>query len=312
MNNRQPTNMPSFSMGKVSLALKIVAVVVILAILGFSSVYSIQDQEQAVVDTFGKVSVVNTPGIHFKIPFIQSVQKVSMTISGMAIGYSEKSEEWEHNDARMLTRDYNIVSVDFYLEYRVSDPAKYLYNTKEPEKIMADLARSYIRDTVGLYPIDEVLTTGKNEIQSEIKSKLSERLIEEDIGLVLHNIIIQDSSPPTDEVDAAFKEVENAKQKKDTLLNEAKKYKNEIEPAAEAQADSIIQSAIATKEARINEAQGQVDRFNALYEEYEKFPIITQRRMFYEAMEDVLPGKKIIIESSDGDTQKVLPLDTFS
>jgi len=291
---------------------RIVVLLFIVLILGFNSVYSTQDQEQAVVDTLGKITVVNTPGIHFKIPFVQNIEKVSMTINGMAIGYHEDTEEWATNDARMLTQDYNVVSVDFYLEYRVSDPAKYIYNSQNPDVIMADLARSYIRDTVGMYPIDAVLTTGKNEIQSEIKIKLSDRLIQEDIGLVLHNIIIQDSSPPTDEIDDAFKSVENAKQKKDTLRNEANKYKNEKEPAAEAQADAIIQAATATKQARINEAQGQADRFNSLYEEYEKFPLTTKQRMFFEAMEDILPGKKIIIENSNGDTQKILPLDSFT
>lgn len=291
---------------------KIAAILLALLILGTNSVYFILDQEQAIVDTMGRLSVVSSPGIHFKVPFVQNIQKVSMAFRGASIGYREDTEDWVQSDATMLTSDYNVVSVDFYMEYRISDPAKYIYASENPTEIMEDLARSYIRDTVGSYPIDAVLTTGKNEIQSEIKAKLSDRLLQEDIGVALNNIIIQDSSPPTQEVDDYFKAVESAKQKKDTLRNEANKYKNEKVPAAEAQADSIIQAATAQKEARINEAKGQADRFNAIYAEYEKFPLITKQRMYFEAMEEILPGKKIIIEGSDGTTQKILPIEPFS
>ena len=134
---------------------------------------------------------------------------------------------------------------------------------------------------------------------------------EQDLGIQLANITIQDSEPPTQEVMKAFKAVETAKQGKETALNNANKYRNEKLPEAEAEADQIIQDAEAQKQVRINEAEAEVARFNAMYEEYVKNPEITKKRMFYETMEDVLPGMKIVIDNGDG-VQKVLPLDSFT
>ena len=137
-------------------------------------------------------------------------------------------------------------------------------------------------------------------------------VINDRIGIQLVNITIQDAEPPTTEVSAAFKEVETAKQGKETALNNANKYQNEKIPAAEASVDQIIQKAEAEKANRIKEAEGQVARFNALYQEYIKFPDITKQRMFYEAMEEILPTLEVIIDSGDGSVQKLLPLGTFS
>ena len=173
------------------------------------------------------------------------------------------------------------------------------------------LAQSYIRDTVGIYNVDDVITTGKAVIQSEIKEKLTNRMIEEDIGLSVTNITIQDAFPPTDEVMNAFKNVENAKQGKETAINNANKDRNEKIPQAEAECDQIIKTAEAEKEARINEAQGQVSRFEQMYAEYSKYPLITKQRMFYETMEDLLPTMKVYIVDENG-TQKLLPLDSFT
>ena len=125
------------------------------------------------------------------------------------------------------------------------------------------------------------------------------------------NITIQDAEPPTTEVIAAFKEVETAKQGKETAVNNANKYRNEQIPKAKAEVDKIKQEADAAKQERINEANGQVARFNSMYQEYVKYPEVTKKRMFYETMEDVLPGLKVIIESSDGKTNTILPLDSF-
>ena len=134
-----------------------------------------------------------------------------------------------------------------------------------------------------------------------------------DIGIQLVNITIQDAEPPTEEVVSAFKSVETAKQGKETALNNANKYRNEQIPNAQAQADKILQDAEAEKEGRINEAVGQVARFNAMYEEYVKYPTITKQRMFYETMEDVLPDLKVIIDGGEGSgVSKILPLAPFS
>lgn len=287
---------------------KIAIVLVILAVLAGESYYTIKEEEQAVVCTFGSPKAVTTPGLHFKIPFIQTVSKVNTTIQGFSIGYTSMGED---EDALMITSDYNFILVDFYAEYRVTDPVKALYASENPELVLKNIAQNCIRTTIGSYTVDSVLTTGKNEIQSNIKQLILDKLEEYDIGIQPVNITIQDATPPNSEVEMAFKEVETAKQGKETAVNNANKYRNEQIPNATAQSDKILQDAEASKQERINEANGQVARFNSMYEEYIKYPEVTKKRMFYEAMEDVLPYVKVIIESADGKTQTILPLDSF-
>ncbi len=284
--------------------------IVAAAIIGVSSTYQIREQEQVVLTTLGKAEAVTEPGLHFKIPFIQQVQKVNTTIQGFAIGYNETTNETVTSEAIMITSDYNFIDVDFFIEYKVADPVKAVYASANPERILKNLAQSCIRNVIGSYDVDSVLTTGKNEIQASIKDVLAKQLEKHDIGLTLVNVTIQDSEPPTAEIMEAFKNVETAKQGKETAINNANKYKNEKLPTAEAEADKIIKEAEAFKQERINEATGQVARFNAMYEEYIKNPTITKQRMFYEAMEEVLPDLELIIDSSNG-VQKILPLDSF-
>ncbi len=289
------------------IAIFAVLAVIVLVVVG-GSFYSIREEEQAVVCTFGSPQAVTTPGLHFKIPFIQTVEKVSTTINGFSIGYNSTGSGEE---AMMITSDYNFLHVDFYAEYRVTDPVKALYASEDPVQILKNIAQNCIRTTIGSYTVDSVLTTGKNEIQSNIKQMIIDKLEMYDIGIQLVNITIQDAEPPTEEVSMAFKEVETAKQGKETSVNNANKYRNEEIPAAEAEADRIIQEAEAAKQERINEANGQVARFNSLYEEYINFPEVTRQRMFYEAMEEVLPGLKVVIQSSDGEMTTMLPLESF-
>ncbi len=212
----------------------------------------------------------------------------------------------------MITSDFNFIDVDFYVEYRYSDPVKALYGSRDPLGILRNISQSCIRTVIGSYPVDDVLTTGKNEIQAAIKEMILSRLETQDIGIQLVNITIQDSEPPTVEIMEAFKAVETAKQGKETALNNANKYRNEQLPSAQAQADGIIKDAEARRTERINEATAQVSRFNAMYQEYVKNPAITKQRMFYETMEDVLPGLKVLIQGSDGSVQTFYPLESFT
>ncbi len=283
-----------------------IILLMLVIFLGMNSFYIINEQENAVVVTFGVPNTVSSSGLHFKIPFIQEVHIVDMTIKGFAIGYDLYTNETIWEESLMITSDFNFVNVDFFAEYRVTDPVKYLYESHYPESILKNLSQSYIRDTIGLYPVDDVITTGKNQIQSEIKDKITNRLEQDDIGLQLVNITIQDAEPPTAEVLSAFKAVETAKQDAETTVNNANKYRSEQIPAAEATADQIMQSAEAEKEARINEATGQAARFNSLYEEYARFPFITKERMYYETMEEILPNLRIIIQDDSGNTLNVL------
>lgn len=290
----------------------VIVVAIIVLIVASKSTYQINEQEQAVLVTLGKASAVTDSGLHFKIPFIQKVIKVDTTIHGFGIGYDPTTGSATSGDeSLMITSDYNFVNVDFFIEYKVTDPVKAIYNSKNPELILKNIAQGCIRTVVASYDVDSVLTTGKAEIQSTIKQLIVSKLDEEDLGIALVNITIQDSEPPTTAVMEAFKAVETAKQGKETALNNANKYKNEKLPEAQAEADGIVKAAEAMKEQRINEATAQVARFNAMYEEYVKNPTVTRLRMFYEAMEDVLPDLKVIIVGTDG-TQTVLPLDSFT
>ena len=287
---------------------------VILGILFFMTIsqmtYTIEEDEYAIIQTFGSVEVVETPGFKFKIPFVQRVYKVSKASKQFAVGYDLNTSESIYKESFMITSDYNFVNVDFYFEYQITDPVKYFYASEEPETIVKNLAQSYIRDTVGSHGVDEVLTTGKYEIQSEIRTKLQDRLEMEDIGIQVTNAVIQDAEVPTTEVAQAFKNVEDAKQGMETAINNANADANTRIPAANAEADKIVKDAQAQKEALIAEAEGQAARFNSLYQEYIKFPLVTKERMFYETLEEVLPNMNIYI--TDGSTQTLLPLDSFS
>ena len=280
-----------------------------IAITAFNSVYVLQEDEYAVIRTFGATSVVEQPGIQFKIPYLQHMQKVSKAAKQFSVGYDLNSDQSIDKESFMITKYYNFVNVDFYFEYQITDPVKYFYASENPEEIVKNLAQSYIRDTVGTHSVDDVLTTGKYEIQTTVKTLLQERLEKEDLGITVTNAVIQDAEVPTVEVAQAFKNVEDAKQGMETAINNANADANTRLPKAQADADKIIKDAQAKKEALIADAEGQAARFNSLYAEYIKYPLITKQRMFYETMEEVLPGMKIYI--TDGSTQTLLPLDDF-
>lgn len=308
----------------ISLGVGAAVLAVFAAIFLSNCWYSINEEEQAVVCTLGKPVAVTEPGLHFKIPLIQTVKKINTTIQGFAIGYTdeeypyddyslEASRGYATDESMMITSDYNFINIDFYVEYRYSDPVKAVYASSAPAAILKNVAQNCIRTVIGSYPVDSVLTTGKNEIQANIKEMIMEKLETIDIGIQLINITIQDAEPPTNEVMTAFKAVETAKQGKDTAVNNANKYRNEQIPAANAKVDQILQDAEARKEERIHEAEGEVARFNAMYEEYIKYPSITKQRMFYEAMEDILPELKVIINDGENSSvQQLLPLESFS
>ena len=294
----------------------ILAVLVIILI--FTSFYTVNDKQQAVVTTFGKVSSVEDPGIHLKIPFgVQQVSLVDVNVlQKIEIGFRTNQNNYDttvvSSESKMISGDYNIVNCDFFVEYRISDPVKYLYNSEDPAEILKSLSQSHIRNVISSYDVDTILTTGKGEIQQKIKEAIQSELTTYDLGLLLTDIKLQDSEPPTREVQEAFKEVETAKQDKDTAINVARAYENSQIPLAQAEADKLIQNAEFLKQDRINEANMQVAMFNAMYEQYKLNPDITRKRMFFEAVEQVLPGAKVYIDTSDGSTQKLLPIDSFA
>ena len=295
------------------------AVVLLAIILGATCFYTVDDKQQAVVTTFGKVSDVTDAGVHFKLPFgIQKVQKVDVNVyHKFELGYTpnEDGEGYKVNadEAAMITGDYNIVNIDFFVEYKISDPVAYLYASGDPVTILRNLIQSQVRNVVGSSSVDAVLTDGKESIQMQVKDLVTQILGEYNIGLTLVDVKIQDSEPPTTEVVEAFKAVETAKQKAETVVNDAKAYQNAQLPQAQAEADKLTQNAEYLKQNRINEAAQQVAMFEAMYKEYAQNPGITKSRMYYEAVSKVLPGVKLYINTagSGSNVQMLLPLESM-
>ena len=295
----------------------VLAVLVVLALAG-TCYYTVDDKQQAVVTTFGKVTNVTDAGVHFKLPFgIQQVKKVDVNVyQKIELGYNSSGNYYDVNESEstMITGDYNIVNVDFFVEYKISDPVQYLYSSNNPELILRNLIQSQIRNVVGSSSVDAVLTDGKENIQMQVKELVTNILMEYDIGLSLVDVKIQDAEPPTQEVIEAFKAVETAKQKAETVINDAKAYQNAQLPQAQAQADQLTQNAEYLRQKRINEALEKVAMFEAMYAEYAQNPQITRSRMYYEAISDILPGVKVYINTGSGEDsqmQMLLPLETM-
>ena len=309
----QKKNKPSFK--KLGTTIMIVLLAMVIAGGAMSCFYTVDDKQQAVGTTFGKVTDITDAGVHFKMPFgIQSVQKVDVNVyQKIELGYSSANGNKNTSESTMITGDYNIVNVDFFVEYRISDPVQYLYSSNDPELILKNLIQSQIRNVVGSSTVDAVLTDGKENIQMQVKDLVTQILSEYDIGLTLVDVRIQDAEAPTQEVIEAFKTVETAKQRAEAVINDAKAYQNAQIPQAEAQADQAIQNAQYLKQKRINEAVEQVAMFSAMYEEYARNPAITKSRMYYEAIQEILPGVKLYINTAQGgdDVQMLLPLDSL-
>ena len=286
----------------------------VMIVFGLTCYYTVDDKQQAVVTTFGKVTDITDAGVHLKLPFgIQQVEKVDVNVyQKITLGYNPVGSGYTVDDreSAMITGDYNIVNVDFFVEYKISDPVQYLYSSNDPESILRNLVQSQVRNVVGSSTVDSVLTDGKENIQMQVRNLVTDILNQYDIGLSLVDVKIQDAEPPTQEVIEAFKNVETAKQQAETVINDAKAYKNAQLPQAQAKADKLIQNAQYLKEKRINEATEQVAMFNAMYQEYALNPQVTKSRMYYEAISQIMPGVKLYINTSgNSDVQMLLPLE---
>ena len=296
-----------------------VFIVVFAMVLVGTCFYTVDDKQQAVVTTFGKVTDVADAGVHFKLPLgIQQAHKVDVNVyQKIELGYrSDESEDGytvNTSESTMITGDYNIVNIDFFVEYKVSDPVAYLFSSNQPEEILRNLIQSQVRNVVGSSNVDAVLTDGKENIQMRVKDLVTEILAEYNIGLTLVDVKIQDSEPPTTEVIEDFKAVETAKQQAETVVNDAKAYQNAELPKAQAEADKLTQNAEFLKQKRINEALQQVAMFNAMYSEYARDPAITKSRMYYEAIQEILPGVKLYINTAESGSgmQMLLPLEKW-
>ena len=294
----------------------VLALVVLVTVL--TCFYTVDDKQQAVVTTFGKVTNITDAGLHFKLPFgIQKVQKVDVNVyQKIELGYTtDESGDYttQTDESTMITGDYNIVNVDFFVEYKITNPEKYLYSSNDPELILKNLIQSQVRNVVGSSTVDSVLTSGKENIQMQVRELVTAILEEYDIGLTLVDVRIQDSEPPTQAVIEAFKAVETAKQQAEAVVNEAKAYQNAQLPQAEAKADQLLQNAEYLKQKRINEAVERVALFEAMYAEYANDPSITRSRMYYEAISEILPDVKLIISTGNGESVDMfLPIEPMT
>ncbi|MBR4256580.1 MAG: FtsH protease activity modulator HflK [Clostridia bacterium] len=302
----------------VKIAIVAGVIVILLGICLSASFYTVDDKQQAVITTFGKVTDVTEAGIHFKLPFIQQAHIVDVNVlRKLEIGYRSDDNDATivktvENECKMITGDLNIVNVDFFVEYKVSDPVKYLFSAKNPEEILKNLVQSQIRNVVGSSGVDSVLTDGKVTIQQDIRDLTAKELEAYDIGLMLTDVKIQDAEMPTDEVNEAYKAVLSALQSKEATINLAQAYKESKLPEMEAEVKSITLNAEYDKQKRINEAKMQIAMFEAMYEQYKLNPEATRIRMYHEALQEFLPGTKVYIDTSDGSTQKLIPIESFT
>ncbi|WP_438445349.1 FtsH protease activity modulator HflK [Gorillibacterium sp. sgz5001074] len=280
---------------------------------GFSTFYTVQEQEQAAILTFGQYTATQEkPGLHFKLPYpIQQVKTVPANLTQkIHIGYREKDGQTTPmpEEALMITGDENIVSADAVVEWKVADLRDYLFNIEDPELFLRNAAVSAIRSVIGSTKLDYAITDGKTIIQTEVKAKLEELQTHYRTGIQIIDLKFQDIEPPEGQVQTAFKDVTNAREEKNTKINEAQKYVNDRLPKARGEAQALIEKAEGTKKSRILNAQGDVAKFNAVYNEYVKSPGVTKSRLTLETLEKILPHSKVIVTDGSGDTVKYLPL----
>ena len=285
----------------------------LLLIIAFTTWYTVDESEQAVVITFGKAdTTVTDSGLHFKLPWpIQQVELLSKETFSLQFGYKQdKSGELVSYDkeTKMITGDEYIVLTDLIVQWKITEPQKYLFNSVDPEKILHDATSASIRSVIGSSTIDSALTDGKAEIEAQTRELLATLVEKYDIGLSIQGVKLQDVELPNAEVRAAFTAVTDARETKSTKENEALKYENQKKNEAIGERDAIKSRALGQKTARIEQAHGDVALFNNLYVEYAKNKAITRQRLVLETLEQVLPKAKIYIMNDQGETVKYLPL----
>lgn len=283
----------------------------LLLLIAFTTWYTVDESDQAVVISFGQAGApVTESGLHFKMPWpIQKVEILSKETYSIHFGYKQdKSGEIVDKETKMITGDEYIVLTDLTVQWRIVDPKKYLFNAQEPIEILRDSASASIRSVIGSSTIDAALTDGKAEIEAKTRDLLTSLMDNYDIGIAIQGVKLQDVELPNAEVRAAFTAVTDARETKNTKINEAKKYENQKKKEAQGERDAIQSQAKGKKTARIEQARGDVALFNDLYAEYAKSKTITRDRLIIETLEQVLPKANLYIMNDSGETMKYLPL----
>ena len=275
-----------------------------LVIWLLTGTYMVGPDEVGVVRTFGEHTRVAQSGLnwHFPVP-IETVNTPKVTeVKRVEIGFRTlRNGQYRtvEKESLMLTGDENIVDAEMIVQYKIKDPVAYLFNIVEPELTVREAAEASLRTVVGRNKIDETLTTGKFTIQEETKFQLQSILDLYESGIHVVAVQLQDVSPPK-EVIGAFKDVASAKEDKNRMVNQAEGYRNDLIPKARGEAEAMIRAAEGFRESRIKRAEGDAAKFTTILQEYRKAKSITEKRLYLETMEKVLPGiEKIIIPDKD-------------
>ena len=271
-----------------------------LAIWLFTGVYMVGPDEVGVVRTFGEYTRVAQSGLNYHFPYpIEQVNTPAVTeVKRVEIGFRTLSNgqyRTVEKESLMLTGDENIVDAEMIVQYKIKDPVAYLFNIVEQELTVREAAEASLRTVVGRNKIDETLTTGKFQIQEGTKTQLQLILDKYESGIHIVAVQLQDVSPPK-EVIGAFKDVASAKEDKNRMVNQAEGYRNDIIPKARGEAEAMIRDAEGFRESRIKRSEGDAVKFTTILKEYRKAKSITQKRLYLETMERVLPDiEKIIV-----------------
>jgi membrane protease subunit HflK len=297
----------------------IIALVVLVGVAAWSAYYTVPSDSVAVVQRFGKYLKEVPPGLHFKLPLgidrasivpvkRQLKQEFGFTTPGATDPYqSPRGGERETRlETEMVTGDLNAALVEWVVQYRISDPVKFLFEVREPSETLRYVSESVMREVVGDRTVDEVITIGRQEIETEALSKMQALSTKYAMGVSIDQVQLKNINPPRP-VQESFNEVNQAQQEKEKLINEARRDYNKVIPLAEGEKDQRIREADGYRLKRINEAEGDAARFNALLAEYRKAPEVTRRRIYIETLQEVMPGirSKIII---DEQARSILPL----
>jgi len=293
----------------------VMGAIALAAVGAWTSYYTVPSDSVAVVQRFGKYLAEVPPGLHFKIPFGVDVttlvpvkrqlkQEFGFATSGATDPYQSPTDGLR--ETQMVTGDLNAALVEWVVQYRISEPLKFLFEVREPRATLRYVSESVMREVVGDRTVDEVITIGRQEIESEGLLKMQELAVKYSTGISIDQVQLKNINPPRP-VQASFNEVNQAQQKKERLINEARRAYNKVIPLAEGEKDQRIREADGYRLKRVNEAKGDAARFTALLAEYKMAPEVTRRRIYLETMENVLPDiqSKVIV---DGLTGNILPL----
>ena len=296
--------------------IKGIAIAVIILIFLFGAIYQVSPEEMGVILRFGKFVRTSDPGLHFKLPIIESLTKVPVQRQlklefgfrtarpGIRSEYRVTPEA--AREAVMLTGDLNVVVVEWIVQYKIKDPYNFLFKIRNPEDTFRYMNEAVVRRVVGDNSVDEVITVGRARIAMEAKEELQSLCDLYEIGLDVNQLIFQDVNPP-DPVKPSFNEVNESLQEKERKINEAWAEYNQEIPRASGEAEQTIRAAEGYATERVNRAVGDSALFTSVYREYARAPVVTRRRLFLETLNEILPKiqKKIIIDEKQ---KNILPL----